>query len=119
MEFQCNFFFIETCCDRNLSEEDGEWQNCLWDASNVLMPAKLKQLFFFFLGGGGQQNITFGTKFKSSLCVNLVKPTSILYPRSFLQFNNVSIHGFFFSNVVMVAKSPDTLLNSVGSLPLR
>ncbi|GBN32810.1 hypothetical protein AVEN_232166-1 [Araneus ventricosus] len=39
--------FKEVCRARNLLEDDGEWRDCLREASNFQMPAKLRQLFSF------------------------------------------------------------------------
>ncbi|XP_054706695.1 uncharacterized protein LOC129216505 [Uloborus diversus] len=39
--------FKEACRARNLLEDDGEWRNCLLEACQFQMPAKLRQLFSF------------------------------------------------------------------------
>ncbi|GBM94812.1 hypothetical protein AVEN_69364-1 [Araneus ventricosus] len=52
--------FKEVCHARNLLEDDGEWRNCLREASNFSDACKVKAIDFFYLWLL-QPNVTSGT----------------------------------------------------------
>lgn len=69
--------FKEECHARNLLEDDAEWRNCLREASNFKMPAKLRQLFSFicvFCNPTSPQELW--EEFKSEMCEDFVLQTS-------------------------------------------
>ncbi|GBL89141.1 hypothetical protein AVEN_255264-1 [Araneus ventricosus] len=70
--------FKEACPDRNLLEDDGEWRNCLREASNFQMPAKLRQLFSFIcVFCNPTPPLELWEEFKSYLCEDFVHHTSV------------------------------------------
>ncbi|GBM52975.1 hypothetical protein AVEN_111324-1 [Araneus ventricosus] len=70
--------FKEACRARNLLEDDGEWRNCLREASIFQMPAKLRQMFSFIcVFCNPTSPLELWVEFKSYLCEDFVLDTSV------------------------------------------
>ncbi|GBN54440.1 hypothetical protein AVEN_170934-1, partial [Araneus ventricosus] len=84
--------FKEACRARNLLEDDGEWRDCLREASNFQMPAKLRQLFSFIcVFCNPTSPLELWEEFKSYLCEDFAVHTSVQQSVN-LALHNIADH---------------------------